>query len=37
MVRPNTSVEIVIDIVVESEEDHPGGGYEINILSAVID
>lgn len=36
-VRADVAVGIVIDLVVESEDDHPGGGYEINILNAVVD
>lgn len=36
-VRSDATVGIVIDLVVESEDDHPGGGYEINILSAAVD
>lgn len=37
VVHADAVVGIVIDLVVESEDDHPGGGYEINILNAVVD
>jgi len=37
LIRPDNRTAIIFDIVVESEDDHPGGGYEINILNAVID
>lgn len=36
-VRADAAVGIVIDLVVESEDDHPGGGYEINILNTAAD
>ncbi|MAS35484.1 MAG: hypothetical protein CL610_15845 [Anaerolineaceae bacterium] len=36
-VRADAVVGIVIDLIVESEDDHPGGGYEINILNAAVD
>ncbi len=36
-IRSNAVIGIVIDLVVESEDDHPGGGYEINILNAAVD
>lgn len=36
-VRADVTIRIVIDLIVESEDDHPGGGYEINILNAAVD
>lgn len=35
-VRSGVTIAIVIDLAVESEDDHPGGGYEINILGAAV-
>jgi hypothetical protein len=29
------TITLVLDIIVESQEDHPGGGYEMNLSSVM--
>lgn len=36
LVRPDETIVIVIDIIVESQDDHPGGGYELNIANVTV-
>lgn len=36
LVQPDETIVIVIDIIVESQDDHPGGGYELNIANVTV-
>lgn len=35
-VRPKQTTPLLLDVVVESADDHPGGGYSMNLLSATL-